>query len=320
MALTPDAAETRRLVDEQIERNRTFTVLITVAAVLNASIAAWVVGAAVGGVAALVCLLLIAATIGAAWVFADQLIPRRLGARLLCDEGFPGVRAVVERLAGALEIPVPTLYVVDDDALNAGAFGADDRAFLIYTAGLLAVLNERELTAVTAHELAHIVNRDTRVSGVSRNLIGWAVVVCGAVAVLAALIVGLGSAVAEDDDSGFGWMFALGCIMAAAMIVVLGMLWFALAQGAHLALNRQREWMADATAARITGDPESLCLALEKIERNPELEAGGALVKSQLIMAGRLDKHWWRDLTSTHPSTDRRIARLRQLAQGEGTR
>ncbi|MGQ0773212.1 MAG: M48 family metallopeptidase [Pseudonocardiales bacterium] len=78
------------------------------------------------------------------------------------------MRAVVVRLAGALEIPLPTLYVADDDALNAGAFGAGDRAFLIYTVGLLATLNERELTAVTAHELAHIVNRDTRVSAVSR--------------------------------------------------------------------------------------------------------------------------------------------------------
>jgi heat shock protein HtpX len=280
VTLTPDAVQTRRLVDEQIARNRTFTGLIATAAVLNAVIAAWVVGSIAGGVAALVCLLLIAATIGAVWVFAEQLIPRRLGARPLSDDEFPAAHAVVARLAGKLEIPVPMLYIVDDDALNAGAFGTGDRAFVIYTAGLLAELDERELTAVTAHELAHIVNRDTRVSGVSRNLLGWAIVVCAAVAVLAALIVELGSAVAEGDDSGFGWVFLIGCAVAAAMVFVLGMLWFALAQDARLALNRQREWMADATAARITGDSKGLCVALKKIERKPELEAGGALLKS----------------------------------------
>ncbi|MGH3925308.1 MAG: M48 family metallopeptidase, partial [Pseudonocardiaceae bacterium] len=232
---------------------------------------------------------------------------------------FPETHAVVARLAGELEIPVPTLYVLNEDALSAGAFGEGDRAFVIFTTGLLKALDQRELIAVTAHELAHIANRDTRVSGVSRSLLGWGVVVCGAVMVLATLIVGLGSIAAEADDTGWGigLVFALTCVVAAVMVVVLGMLWFALAQGAHLALSRQREWMADATAARITGDPEGLCLALEKIERNPELKAGGALVKSQLIMAQQ-HKHWWRDLTSTHPSTDRRIARLRQLIQGQG--
>lgn len=318
MAPYPDATETRRLVDEQIARNRSFTVVIAVAAVLNAAIAALVVGSFAGWVGALVCLLLIAATIGAAWVFAEQLIPRRLGARPLPDGEFPRVRPMLTRLANELEIPVPALYLADDDALNAGAFGAGDKAFVIYTRGLLAGLDERELVAVTAHELAHVANRDTRVSGVSRNLLGWAVVVCGAVAVLAALIVGLGAAVADGDDSGFGWVFVIGCVVTAAVVFVFGMLWFALAQGAHLALNRQREWMADATAARITGDPVGLCLALEKIERRPELESGGTLVKSQLIMAGRPDRHWWRDITSTHPSTDRRIARLRLLSQGDG--
>ncbi|MGQ0773211.1 MAG: hypothetical protein ACT4NY_02130 [Pseudonocardiales bacterium] len=92
VALTPDAAQPRRLVDEQIERNRTFTVLITVAAVLNTAIAAWVVGAAVDGVAAVICLLLIAATIGAVWVFADQLIPRRWGLARCPTRSSPGAR------------------------------------------------------------------------------------------------------------------------------------------------------------------------------------------------------------------------------------
>jgi len=92
MVSNPGAAEIRRLVDEQIERNRTFTVLIAAAAVLNAGIAALVVGSVAGGVAALVCVLLIAATIGAAWVFAERLIPRRLGARPLHDGELPRAR------------------------------------------------------------------------------------------------------------------------------------------------------------------------------------------------------------------------------------
>jgi len=136
---------------------------------------------------------------------------------------------MVKRLADDLGIPMPALYIAEDDALNAGAFGAGDRSFVIFTRGLLAELDERELIAVTAHELAHVANRDTRVSGVSRNLLGWAIVVCGAVAVLAVLIVGLGTAVADGDDSGFGWVFVIGCVVTAAVVFVFGMLWFALA-------------------------------------------------------------------------------------------
>lgn len=205
----PGDAGISGLVDEQIARNRTFTVVVAVAAVLNASLVAFVVAGMGGPVAALVCLLIMVGTIGAAWFFAEQLIPGRLGARPVQEKDFPQLLATVQRMSGQLRIPTPTVYVSDDDALNAGAFGTGDKAFVVYTTGLLAELDERELAAVTANELAHVVNRDTRLSGVTRNLLGWAIVICGAVTVLAVLIVGLGAAVVEGDDSGFGWVVVL---------------------------------------------------------------------------------------------------------------
>lgn len=258
--------------------------------------AAWVLGR--GWV--LVGSLVAGATLLWAWLDAEGRALRSVHARRVGEPEQPRLHAAVADLCARSGQPMPRLWVSPLEAPNAFATGRSPRrAGLCVTAGLLAVLDERQLRAVLAHELAHVRARDTLAAGVIAAVSSALL----AAAALAWLLPG-----GHDDEEGgsAGRLLALVVAPIAALALL-------------LLLRRGREHAADAAAAAATGDPLALASALRTLEvgsralplaREPALRGTGALMVTDPFRgAGRLG-----GLLSTHPPLAERVARLEALA------
>jgi heat shock protein HtpX len=208
---------------------------------------------------------------------------------------------MVGELARAAGIPAPKLYLVEEDYANAFATGRNPaNGAVAVTAGLLRVLPRREVRGVIAHEIAHIRNRDVTIATVAAGL--------------AAVISGIANAVqfsalfgGSSDEDGPG--STIGALLFAMVAPIGAML-------VQMAISRSREYVADATAARLTGDPEALASALERLSRAAEhipAQVQPATASLYIVnpLAGGLSA-----LFSTHPPMEARIARLRGTAPG----
>ncbi|MBI5708256.1 MAG: M48 family metallopeptidase [Armatimonadetes bacterium] len=214
---------------------------------------------------------------------------------------------VTEEMAIAAGIPKPRVMVIDDSAPNAFATGPDpEHATVCCTTGLLEKLNREELQAVIAHEIGHIRNFDIR-------FMTTIALVAGLIPLLADFLGrsiwwGGGRRSRSDNNGGNAIFVILGILLA-----ILAPLFAALL---HMAVSRQREYLADATAAQLTRNPEGLVSALTKISEDHEpLEAANRATEHLYIvnpirkLTASLD-----DALSTHPSTADRIRALRGLA------
>jgi len=232
------------------------------------------------------------------WFFSDRLVLRTSGARLLPRDEAPALHAMVAELARAAAIPSPKLYLIEADYANAFATGRNPaHGAVAVTSGLLRVLSEREVRGVVAHEIAHIRNRDVTIATVAAGL---AAVVSG-IANAVQMAVFFGGSRDNDEDSGAGGLiFAFVAPIAASLV--------------QLAISRSREFVADATAARITGDPDALASALQRLsaaaERRP---ADVQPATASLYIVNPLRGGGLMALFSTHPPMEARIARLRAL-------
>lgn len=182
--------------------------------------------------------------------YSDTVVIKMTGARPATKEEAPELYNVVENLAITAGLPMPKVYIVDDEAPNAFATGRDEKhAAVAATSGLLKILNRTELEGVMAHELAHIGNRDMLVMTV-------AVVLAGFVAMLADFLSRAMFMGGDDRERS-------------PIVLVLGIVGIILApiaaQLIQLAISRKREYLADASAALLTRYPEGLASALEKI-------------------------------------------------------
>jgi heat shock protein HtpX len=246
--------------------------------------------------------LAIAMNVGA-YFFSDRLVLRMNGARDLPREEAPRLHAMVEELSSRAGIPKPRVCLVPAPYANAFATGRNPgKGVVAVTEGLLRVLDERELRGVIAHELAHIKNRDILVSTIAASIAAAVSYVANAVQFTA--IFG-GASQDEEGGSPVGALAMAVIAPIAAMMVQLG-------------ISRSREYLADDTAARLTGDPESLALALERLSEaveiipaRPQPATASLFIVNPLAGAGTL-----LNLFSTHPPMARRIARLRAFASG----
>ncbi len=311
-------------IEERISQNKIVTVLLGVVAALNVGIIIWLIGAlSRSATATLVAVGIVVVWVLCAYFFFEATVLRSTGARPMTPADERYLLPIVTPLAAMLGIPMPRVQVIDDPAPNAFAVGTGGRATVVFSTGLIGLLTYDELEGVAAHELSHIANGDTRLANYSAALLGWAVFVSVAVTVVA---IGFGfggvGMMTGGGDRDEDWTAVLaricvgiGIICAAIAAWVVAQAWFLISRITHLGISRQREWIADASAARATGKPLALASALEKLLGYDTTLHHGKMVAQALCIAGApKSDRWWEDLFSTHPDTIERIARLRSFA------
>src|SRR6201991_1676120 len=232
--------------------------------------------------------------------FSDKLVLKMYNAQQVDESSAPQFYRMVAELAQRAQLPMPKVYLINEDAPNAFATGRNpEHAAVAATTGILRVLSERELRGVMAHELAHVRHRDILISTVSATM-------AGAISMLANFAMFFGGRDSEGRSTNpiVGILVMLLAPLAASLI--------------QMAISRAREFEADRGGAEISGDPQSLASALQKIhrlaqglplettERHPET--------AQMMIMNPLSGGGLRGLFSTHPSTEERVERLLAMA------
>ncbi|MCK9985791.1 MAG: heat shock protein HtpX [Azoarcus sp.] len=257
------------------------------------------VGAMLGGKQGMLMALVFggAMNVWAYW-FSDKMVLRMYNARQVDETSSPYLYNMVRGLAQRAGLPMPKVYIIDEEQPNAFATGRNpDHAAVAATTGIIRMLSERELRGVMAHELAHVKNRDILISTMSAT-------VAGAISMLAQFGMFFGGS--RDDERPNPVLSILVMILAplAAMII-------------QMAISRTREFGADRGGAEISGDPEALASALAKIDayaRGIPMHAAEAHPETaQMMIMNPLSGGGLRGLFSTHPSTQERVARLREM-------
>ena len=257
-----------------------------------------VIGELLGGQIGLVFAFVIAVAMNfGSWWFSDRIVLRMYGAEQVGPEH--SLHQMTERLASRAELPTPKVYVIPDDSPNAFATGRNPHhAAVAATRGILRLLEPEELEGVIAHELAHVKHRDILIGSVAAT-IAATVMMVARMAQFAALFGGLGRS--DDDEGGSNPLALLATIVLAPLAAIL----------IQSAISRSREFAADRGAARIVGHPHGLVRALRKIDagsRQVPLDASPAT--AHMFIVKPFSRAGLMSLFSTHPPTEKRVARL----------
>ncbi len=261
-----------------------------------------VIGGAVGGAQGMVIALLLG---GAMNVFAywnsDKMVLRMYNAQQVDEASSPYLYNMVKELACRAGLPMPRVYIIDEAQPNAFATGRNpENAAVAATTGILQMLSQRELRGVMAHELAHVQHRDILISTISATM-------AGAISALANIAMFFGGRDEEGRPAN---------PLASILVALLAPLAASLIQ---MAISRAREFEADRGGAQISGDPLALADALAKIDayaRGIPMPAAEAHPETaQMMIMNPLSGGGLAGLFSTHPATEERIARLRQLVR-----
>jgi heat shock protein HtpX len=233
------------------------------------------------------------------YFMASKLAVMSTGAHEIQKRDNPRLYRVVENIAITDGLPMPKVYIIDDPAPNAFATGRDPRnALVCATTGILDVMTDRELTAVMAHEMAHVKNYDIRVSMIAFGLAS----AIGIISDMALRMMWFGG---NDRDS----RDVSPIVMVVGVIVIL--LAPIVALLIQMAISRQREYLADASGSLTTRDPEGLARALEKLVDTGRPMQRQSTSTAHLFFSNPLASGKITNLFSTHPPLEDRIARLR---------
>ena len=265
-------------------------------------------GWAIAGTGGLVVMAAIGLAINfASYWFSDRIALAVHRARPLAREEAPELYEIVERLTRHAGMPMPPLYLIPSASPNAFATGrGPGHAAVAVTAGLLQIMSPRELAGVLAHELSHVRNRDVLIATIAAGIAG-VISTIGHVMQWGLMFGGFGGRADDRRDSGLA---AIAWIIVAPIIALL----------LQLAISRAREYGADTLGARLTGDPEGLADALERLERATEqrpYELAGPAT-AHLFIVNPLRAKSVLALLSTHPPIEERIARLRAMSHSSG--
>ena len=230
--------------------------------------------------------------------YSDKLVLKMYRASEISSTDAPELFDIVERLAARADIPMPKVFIIPQDAPNAFATGRNpDHAAVAVTQGLLRLMDRSQIEGVVAHELGHVKNRDILIGTIAATMAG-AVMMLANMAKWSAIFGGFN----RDDDEGGGF---IELIVMAIIAPIAAML-------IQMAISRSREYLADATAAGLTGNPEGLATALEKLgaySRQIPMDANPST--AHMFIANPLSARRMASLFSTHPPIEERVARLR---------
>jgi heat shock protein HtpX len=240
--------------------------------------------------------------------YSDKIVLAMTGAKPVEKKDNPELYRIVENLCIAAGLPVPKIYIVDEDQPNAFATGRNkNHAVVAVTRGLLERLEKPELEGVLSHELAHIGNRDMLLQTITVTLVGF-------VAVLSDWFLRMsfwGMGRRDDERSNANAIFFVFAIVTAILAPLA-------AQLIHFAISRKREFLADTTGALITRYPEGLARALEKIASYPRSMKTASSATAHLFIAspfrGKQSTNWFAKLFMTHPPIEERIKVLREMS------
>jgi heat shock protein HtpX len=261
------------------------------------------IGSLLGGQQGMVIALVIALGMNFfSYWFSDKLVLKMYNAREVDETTAPQFYRMVRELAQRANLPMPRVYLINEDAPNAFATGRNPQnAAVAATTGLMRILTERELRGVMAHELAHVKHRDILISTISATM-------AGAISMLANFAMFFGGRDSEGRPVN---------PVVSILVMILAPLAASLIQ---MAISRAREFEADRGGAEICGDPQALASALDKIQRYARgipLEAAERHPETaQMMIMNPLSGGGLSGLFSTHPSTEERIARLMAMARG----
>lgn len=260
----------------------------------------WLIGGATGMVIAFVVALGMNAF---AYWNSDKMVLNMYGAQEIGERDDPELFGLVSELARRAQIPMPKVYIMQNEQPNAFATGRDPaHGAVAVTTGIMQRLSREELAGVLAHELAHIKNRDTLIMTVTATI-------AGAISMLANFAMFAG-ATGDNRNNPLGIIGSIAIMFLAPMAALL----------VQMAISRTREYEADRVGAEIAGQPLWLARALENIQStaqridNPEAERNPAT--AHMFIINPLSGHGMDNLFSTHPSTANRVARLQGMAQG----
>lgn len=237
------------------------------------------------------------------YYYSDSMVMAISGAKQIKKEDHPELFRTVENLCIAAGLPLPKIYIIQDSAPNAFATGRNpEHASVAFTTGILDKLNKQELEGVVAHELSHINNKDTLLMTIVSILVGF-------IALLADWFLRITwyGGRDRDSDSKANTLFFVLAIVAAILAPIIATL-------IQLAISRRREFLADATGAFLTRDPEQLAYALQKISADKEpLEVANRATAHLYIVnpiKGSAAVGWFASLFNTHPSVGERVKAL----------
>ena len=239
--------------------------------------------------------------VGSYW-YSDKIVLTMYGARELSPHEAPMIHSMVRELSQQAGIPMPRVCVVPEEAPNAFATGRDpEHGVVAVTEGIVRILSPEELRGVVAHEIAHIANRDILVQTVA-GVMASAIVSMAQMLQFAALFGGRNE---EGERSNPIAAFALMLLAPIAASLI------------QFAISRSREYLADASGARYSGQPLALASALEKLQawsQRIPMRQGNPSTAEMFIVAPLFGSGGMASLFSTHPPMEERVARLRNLA------
>jgi heat shock protein HtpX len=272
-------------------------------AILMAAITAlfMAVGRVIGGQSGMMFALVLALGMNFfSYWFSDRIVLRMYNAQEVDESNAPQLVGIVRDLAQRAGLPMPKVYLIDEAAPNAFATGRNpDHAAVAATTGIIRVLGERELRGVLAHEMAHVKHRDILISTISATM-------AGAIGMLASIGMMFGGRNGEGRPSNpiAGILVALLAPLAASLI--------------QMAISRAREFEADRGGAEMSGDPQALASALDKIHRYAQdialAPAEAHPETAQMMIVNPLSAGGLRAMFSTHPPIEERIERLLAMA------
>jgi heat shock protein HtpX len=240
--------------------------------------------------------------------FSDKIALAMSGAKEVSQDQAPDLHHMVEKLSVQAGLPKPRVYIIPQETPNAFATGRNpEHAAVAVTEGILRILKPQELEGVLAHELAHIKNRDILISSV-------AAVIAGAISHLAMMaqwgaMFGMGRS--DDDEGGGGGGNMIGTLLLAIVAPMAAML-------IQMAISRSREYVADATGAKIIGAGRPLANALLKLEDyNKQVPMQVNPATAQMYIVNPLSGQSLMRLFSTHPPIEERVARLMAMRPGD---